>query len=57
MLNTEENSMEGNNKERTEGLELEITEQVQREHVRVEEEMELGDYRQEVRHKVTFKKS
>lgn len=57
MLNTEENSMEDNNKERTEGLELEITEQVQREHVRVEEEMELGDYRQEVRHKVTFKKS
>ena len=57
MLNTEENSMEGNNKERTERLELEITEQVQREHVRVEEEMELGDYRQEVRHKVTFKKS
>ena len=57
MLNTEENSMEGNNKERTEGLELEITKQVQREHVRVEEEMELGDYRQEVRHKVTFKKS
>ena len=49
--------MEGNNKERTERLELEITEQVQREHVRVEEEMELGDYRQEVRHKVTFKKS
>lgn len=57
MLNTEENSMEGNNKERTEGLELEITEQVQREHAGVEEEMELGDYRQEVRHKVTFKKS
>ena len=57
MLNTEENSMEGNNKERTERLELEITEQVQREHVRVEDEMELGDYRQEVRHKVTFKKS
>ena len=35
LLNTEENSMEGNNKERTEGLELEITEQVQREYVGV----------------------
>lgn len=57
MLNTEVNSMEGNNKERAEGMALEIAEQAQWEQVGVEEEMELGDYRQEVRHKVTFKKS
>lgn len=56
-MNTEVNSTEGNNKERAEGLELEIAEQAQWEHIAVEEEMELGDYRQEVRHKVTFKKS
>lgn len=49
--------MEGNNKERAEGMALEIAEQAQWEQVGVEEEMELGDYRQEVRHKVTFKKS
>lgn len=57
MLNTEVNSTKGNNKERTEGLELEITEQAQWQYLGVEEEIELGDYRQEVRHKVTFKKS
>ena len=57
MLSTEVNSTEGNNKETAEGLELEIAEQAQWEHIGVEEEMELGDYRQEVRHKVTFKKS
>lgn len=55
-MNTEVNSTEGNN-ERTEGLELEITEQAQWQYLGVEEEIELGDYRQEVRHKVTFKKS
>lgn len=55
-MNTEVNSTEGNNKERAEGLELEIAEQAQWEHIGVEEEMEL-DYRQEVRRKVTFKKS
>ena len=42
--------MEGNNEERTDRLELEITEQAQWEQCGVDEEMESGDYRQAVRH-------
>lgn len=41
---------EGSNEERTDRLELEITEQAQWEQSGVDGEMESGDYRQAVRH-------